>query len=260
MPKLLWARLRSDIGGYLVERGCDGAALYTWYHRQFWETAAERYLDQPFDTDQKPFRERAHCAIADYFEDKWANGKMYQDKSKSKKGSAKPKLEPRGVQAQPFKLRSDSGSIVKWNKRKLYELPHHLMRSGDWDRFVLLASDLQYIEGKFSSGYGYECYKELTAGTRQSGNKKLKQIFQFVGTNLAFLQSEPNCVYQLAAQQPVAHPLRESMNKMGSCDVPYSIIRDKKEAVADSCLLTLQGHTSSSHACGVSRNGKQSSR
>ncbi|KAJ7375738.1 hypothetical protein OS493_039207 [Desmophyllum pertusum] len=42
LPPLLWIRIRSDIGDYLIERGADGARVINWYHRQFIETARER--------------------------------------------------------------------------------------------------------------------------------------------------------------------------------------------------------------------------
>jgi hypothetical protein len=51
LPPLLWARARSDIGAYLVEKGAadnSGARVYSWYHRQFWEVAERMYV--PADT------------------------------------------------------------------------------------------------------------------------------------------------------------------------------------------------------------------
>ena len=36
IPPLLWTRIMSDLGAYLVERGNRGVVVYSWFHRQFW--------------------------------------------------------------------------------------------------------------------------------------------------------------------------------------------------------------------------------
>ena len=45
--------------------------------RQFWETAERRYLDDNNNPEQS-FRQKAHRAIAEYFEGKWAYGKPFK--------------------------------------------------------------------------------------------------------------------------------------------------------------------------------------
>ena len=79
IPPLLWIRIRNDLGPYLVERGTDGVSAYGWYHRQFWEAAEQRFLDQsPGGADDVAgyFRQRACAAIADYFDGRWSDGKV----------------------------------------------------------------------------------------------------------------------------------------------------------------------------------------
>ncbi|XP_070550303.1 NACHT domain- and WD repeat-containing protein 1-like isoform X1 [Ptychodera flava] len=44
LPPLLLARLRHDLGNFLVQRGAQGVILVSLYHRQFWEVAQDRYL------------------------------------------------------------------------------------------------------------------------------------------------------------------------------------------------------------------------
>lgn len=44
IPSLMWARVTEDLREYLAERQLDGKAVLSWYHRQFWESAEERYL------------------------------------------------------------------------------------------------------------------------------------------------------------------------------------------------------------------------
>jgi len=67
IPPLLWIRVRHELGFYLVERGTDGMAAYSWYHRQFWETAERRYLTDATTTVLRR-------AIADYFDGTWVTG------------------------------------------------------------------------------------------------------------------------------------------------------------------------------------------
>ncbi|XP_076445390.1 NACHT domain- and WD repeat-containing protein 1-like [Babylonia areolata] len=43
IPPVLWARIRYDLREYLVERLSQGKTTLYWYHRQFIETATERY-------------------------------------------------------------------------------------------------------------------------------------------------------------------------------------------------------------------------
>jgi len=68
IPPLLWIRVRHELGFYLVERGTDGVAAYSWYHRQFWEAAQRRYLSNESTVTL------ARRAIADYFDALWASG------------------------------------------------------------------------------------------------------------------------------------------------------------------------------------------
>lgn len=44
MPSLMWARVSERLREYLTEKQVDGKTVTTWYHRQFWEVAEQRYL------------------------------------------------------------------------------------------------------------------------------------------------------------------------------------------------------------------------
>ena len=75
IPPLLWIRVRNELGFYLVERGTDGVAAYSWYHRQFWEAAERRYLCDEQTTTV------ARRAIADYFDGLWVAGRQRRFKT-----------------------------------------------------------------------------------------------------------------------------------------------------------------------------------
>lgn len=117
LPPLIWLRVRSDLGDYLVERGSDGARVSFWYHRQFIEVSRERYLEEHDSV-------KVHVNIAEYFQGIWSDGKK------------KPFINKRGehlemdrlVAQQPLMYDVNEDSVV-FNKRKLGELPYHLIKS-----------------------------------------------------------------------------------------------------------------------------------
>ncbi|XP_019645210.1 PREDICTED: NACHT domain- and WD repeat-containing protein 1-like [Branchiostoma belcheri] len=116
LPAMLWVRIKTELAPYLVERGADGASVIFWYHRQFIETAKQRFLSSE---DQS---RKLHSNLADYFLGSWAGGKKKPFTSrKGKKGSA-----DRHVAPQPLLY-----STNKYNLRKLSELPHHLIHSAN---------------------------------------------------------------------------------------------------------------------------------
>jgi len=250
LPPLLWARVRDELGFYLAERGTDGVSAYGWYHRQFWETAEQRYLLAPFGSEQHSFREKAHTAIADYFEGKWANGKLYVGKDK------KEKVEDRKIPKQPFVLGGSRAVGRQINKRKLTELPHHLLKLKDWQRFKALVLDLHYIETKFEAQDGYNCLSDLIEATNTSGDEVIKQLTRFVGAFLGFLVREPNGVYQMALQQTTGSPVRTLLESLSEASLPRPLFKNMEEAsYEDPCEMSLHGHAGSVRCCAYSPKG-----
>ena len=121
IPPLLWIRIKTDLGSYIVSRGADGVLVNNWYHRQFIETARERYLKPDIAT-------KIHETLADYFLGKWSGGVQKPFTSKQGESSEKDRLVP----AQPniFPKQGDRTNDV-YNYRKLNELPRHLLETGN---------------------------------------------------------------------------------------------------------------------------------
>lgn len=121
LPPLLWIRIRSDIGDYLIERGADDSRVIYWYHRQFIEVATDRYLEA---------KQEIHSKLADYFVGKWSNGagKPYVDKD------GQTVFKDRLVAKQPLTFSNEKEKREVFNLRKLNELPHHLLHAGDLKR------------------------------------------------------------------------------------------------------------------------------
>nr|XP_022300895.1 NACHT and WD repeat domain-containing protein 2-like [Crassostrea virginica] len=114
IPPILIVRLRYDLGQFLVSHGDSGIQIMSWYHRQFWEAAEDRYTSDP------AVNHVLHTGIADYFLGRWAGEtpKPYTDKN----GEASA---IRFVVRQPI----EQGSQM--NERKLINLPYHLSKSGN---------------------------------------------------------------------------------------------------------------------------------
>lgn len=120
LPPLLWKRIRSDISEYLTERQSGNKVVVNWYHRQFSEVAAQRYLPASL---QQMF----HAALAEYFLGKWSDLEKPLELYKNKKGWYPHAM--RQVPAQPLEYENI------YNVRKLQELPYHLVKCGDLATF-----------------------------------------------------------------------------------------------------------------------------
>ena len=117
LPPLLWIRIRSDIGDYLIDRGADGARVIYWYHRQFIEVARERYLGAKQAVG-------IHSNISEYFLGKWSDGTKKPFADKSGKKMSMDRLIPK----HPLMFDANDEKPI-FNLRKLSELPYHLLYS-----------------------------------------------------------------------------------------------------------------------------------
>ncbi|CAF0730783.1 unnamed protein product [Brachionus calyciflorus] len=127
IPPLLWTRIRNDIPSYLSEREADGVSVVFWYHRQFIQVSTKRFL-----SNQK-FKAYVHSQIADYFMGVWANvPKPYSYTEEQKRMFLLKSMHgeaDRKVPAQPEIFYNPIDNSVRYNGRKLSELPFHLLRS-----------------------------------------------------------------------------------------------------------------------------------
>ena len=257
IPQLLWIRIRNDIGMYLVERGTDNTLTYGWYHRQFWETARERYLNvSPSSTEQ--FASKAHEALADYFEGKWSGGKLYKPVKKNSRFPEHyvPQVEDRQVPKQPIVLSGARISGRKLNKRKLRELPYNLLGMKNWEKFENQCAILEFVEAKFEDGQGYECRNEFLEASKSTTSQLVKHMSKIIGSGLSHLLRDPKAIYQLASQQVRDNSLYNLYTEYPHEKLPHGIIIDEHPATMDDpCELTLQGHTSGVRCCSYSPEG-----
>ena len=222
LPPLLWIRIRSDIGDYLIERGADGTQVVFWYHRQFIEAARERYLSE----EQVM---KIHTNMSEYFLGKWSGGVKKPFVNKEGKEMSMDRLVPK----QPLMFDSRKDQAI-YNLRKLSELPFHLLKSGNFDQMreeclcnfeFLLAklqgTSLQLLMGDFSSyldvkpnDRDVELLHECLQLSSHSLSKDSRQLpTQLVGRMYKFLQRQE--------QYPDVHKvLKQALNSSAPCFLP----------------------------------------
>lgn len=118
IPPLLWTRIRNDLPNYLSEREADGVNVMNWYHRQFRDTAKERYFKN------MNMAMYFHSMIADYYLGIWGGGVpkpfRYTEIQRHRFGLAeKEGSADRKVPIQPLVFTSKDGSSKRYNLRKV---------------------------------------------------------------------------------------------------------------------------------------------
>lgn len=117
IPPLLWTRIRNDLPNYLSEREADGVNVMNWYHRQFRDTAKERYFKN------MNMAIYFHSMIADYYLGIWG-GKpkpfKYTEIQRHRFGlTDKEGIADRKVPIQPLVFINKEGKVTRYNLRKV---------------------------------------------------------------------------------------------------------------------------------------------
>ncbi|KAL8578633.1 hypothetical protein ACOMHN_007091 [Nucella lapillus] len=151
IPPLLWTRIRTDLPKYLSEREAGGVNVIGWYHRQFLDAARERYFRN------LNFASSIHSNMADYFLGLWGGGTPkpfeYSDLQRQRFHLADTKGEAdRKVPQQPHEFLDSEGRVIRYNLRKLSEMPYHLVRSHRFEDFYeQVVFNYEFLHAKLSS-------------------------------------------------------------------------------------------------------------
>ncbi|VDK17375.1 unnamed protein product [Anisakis simplex] len=150
IPPLLWSRIRADLPGYLSERAADGVIVLNWYHEQFRTAATERYFGDVHHL------KRTHSALADYFLGIWggvAKPFQYTEMQKQRFGIVDNEgLADRKVPKQPNIFHSKGGKQIRYNMRRLNELPYHLLKARRLNELLSLCLfNYEFLYAKVSS-------------------------------------------------------------------------------------------------------------
>ncbi|CAB3255055.1 unnamed protein product [Arctia plantaginis] len=150
IPPLLWTRIRNDLPNYLSEREADGVSVMNWYHRQFRDTARERYFKN------MNMAMYFHSMIADYYLGIWGGGTpkpfKYTEIQRHRFNLAdREGVADRKVPLQPLVFTSADGSMKRYNLRKFGELPFHLVRSKRFtDLYAEVLFNYEWLHAKLN--------------------------------------------------------------------------------------------------------------
>ncbi|KAI5640011.1 NACHT and WD repeat domain-containing protein 2 [Phthorimaea operculella] len=150
IPPLLWTRIRNDLPNYLSEREADGVNVMNWYHRQFRDTARERYFKN------MNMAMYFHSMIADYYLGIWGGGIpkpfKYTEIQRHRFNLAdREGVADRKVPIQPLAFPSADGSLKRYNLRKFGELPFHLVRSKRFtDLYAEVLFNYEWLHAKLN--------------------------------------------------------------------------------------------------------------
>ncbi|XP_026317171.1 NACHT and WD repeat domain-containing protein 2 [Hyposmocoma kahamanoa] len=150
IPPLLWTRIRNDLPNYLSEREADGVSVMNWYHRQFRDTARERYFKN------MNMAMYFHSMIADYYLGIWGGGTpkpfKYTEIQRHRFNLAdREGVADRKVPMQPLVFTSADGCMKRYNLRKFGELPFHLVRSKRFtDLYAEVLFNYEWLHAKLN--------------------------------------------------------------------------------------------------------------
>ena len=254
IPDLLWTRMREDLGNYLVEREADGITVISWYHRQFKEAASKRYL-----TD-KAFKKLIHGNMADFFLGKWASGRkkpfIYPQRVATRMRLERRESEAdRKVADQPlFWQRKENGKkVTVYNKRKLIELPYHLLQSGRVNELTkTVIWSYNWMHAKIKAYSPHHVLEDIQcARTVISESTPLKLLCGVIRRAAATLRKEPSTLPVETIGRLYAHKNRsetvtrflqecESSGRKDCALLPFSQCFD---GPISHLIHTLEGHS-----------------
>ncbi|KAK2165589.1 hypothetical protein LSH36_48g05020 [Paralvinella palmiformis] len=163
IPPLLWIRVRGDINSYIVERSVDGIMVLQWYHRQFIAATKERYLRE------LAFRCYIHSIMDEYFSGMWGGGKAksfnYTKSQAFRFGfNSTEAREDRKVPVQPYVIERhvNNEKEIRFNQRKVSELPFHLAEAGNFDQLKkAVFFNIEWLLAKLHIGSATDILQEL---------------------------------------------------------------------------------------------------
>ncbi|MBN2574075.1 MAG: PQQ-binding-like beta-propeller repeat protein [Deltaproteobacteria bacterium] len=226
LPFVVWSRLRFDLGGYISERGSQGAIVLSFFHRQVLDIVR---ADNLASTHAQM---AAHAMLESYFA------------------------------MQPLVYRHAGG--VASNLRKLHELPYQQTNAQRWSQLFATLTDLRFIEQKATHidavqrGVGdapRECWHEgvfrlmddlrlaVARWPSDLDSEKaaaLRDWLHFLEMEHHVLQRYP----EIVGQQAINQPRGTTVQRMASAqrDGTRWLVRSGAGPKPRRCLMTLVGH------------------
>ena len=148
---VLLLKIRRELSGFLIEVEAEGSMVWRWSHHQLEAAIRKRYFKSV--SNVRYF----HTILAEFFLGRWAGGvekpfefTQHQRQKfgiKEREGTA-----DRKVAAQPLVYLSKEGQLSRFNLRKFFELPFHLIRAQMFeDLFNEVLFNYLWLHAKLSS-------------------------------------------------------------------------------------------------------------
>ncbi|KAI8806360.1 hypothetical protein BJ742DRAFT_816614 [Cladochytrium replicatum] len=222
IPPMVFANWRKLIGGYIVERGQNGANVLALYHRQFIEVAESMYLRDPQD------RINSLNLIYNYFS-----------------GNLADQYSERNISPQPLFLKktatstddnkADAKAVSRLsNTQRLREAVAALIGLKDLTRSVKEICSIEYVQSKVAAGSSFasdllselmevqamidQQLKEVSAGDEQERLQAMRKLvveyYIFAFNSFQAMVADPNVALGLAKSYPTGSSLREEAEKI----------------------------------------------
>jgi hypothetical protein len=131
LPPILWSRLYFDLQPYLATAQVDGTIVYRWFHREFKEEIAKKYLIE------NRGKEATHRSLADTF---FALAPYAEDL---------------------FKYTDACGAQQPAALRRVMEQPWQLAQAGQHDVLINLLTDFGFCMGKCAARRGGDLIRDV---------------------------------------------------------------------------------------------------
>lgn len=205
IPPLLWTRVRSEIHSYIVERSADDSIVMSWYHRQFIEAAKNKYLADA------NFKKHIHQHLVEYFRGTWGGGKpkpfQYTQAQVTRfKLQSAASSKDRQVPTQPYVWVEKGDGAKRFNKRKLSELPFHLIKSKDYENLKhLVFFSYEWLYCKLKSSSVHQLMEEfeifMQAETTIKKMSEVKLLYSNLQLMRPYIQQFPESLaYELVGR------------------------------------------------------------
>ncbi len=207
---------------------------YDYFYDTFKTAAQQRYAAKD-DAERLPNRltKDWHRLIADYFE------------------SLPTWRQPPGI-----------GKPGDPTKRKVAELPYHLIHAQEWNRVEKVLCDLEFIEAKCAAGITYELVEDFDSALAAGGlsedlQQRVDDFARFLRAQSHVLAIHPALTFQQAANEPDSTaPAQVAKKRMPEEKRPWLRWINKHQTTS-ACLMTMAGHTDGVLSCAYSPDGSR---
>lgn len=199
VPEVLVETLLFDLKEFLVLRNSLGTQVLFWISRHFPLVVRERYLY----SDKT--RQKIHLVLARYFSGSWANGTAkpltVSEDSETQKSLDGPQniYIDRQAPSQPWifsppsckSTSMSSSEKAHANRRKLLELPFHLLKIGRIEELGNQMTCQEYLQASFQAMLSDDLFLWLEKTSQLETHKNLKLLNNILRSSACLLNNNP---------------------------------------------------------------------